>query len=87
MSDELDRAYATVTATMIETGQAPHHTELARALGVPMERGRELVHELMAVTFGWAHPGTDYVASWPPFNNQPTQYRVSVDGRQSWFGQ
>ena len=65
----------------------PHFTELATALDVPMERGRELVHELMAITPGWVHPGTDYIASFPPFNNQPTQYRISVDGRPSWFGQ
>ncbi|MCP3989346.1 MAG: hypothetical protein GY724_09745 [Actinomycetia bacterium] len=87
MTEQLDRAYASIMSTMIDTGQAPHFTELASELGVTIEAGRELVHELMTITPGWTHPGTDYVASFPPFNNQPTQYRISVDGRQSWFGQ
>lgn len=87
MTELLDRAYSSIMATITGTGQAPHYTELATALDVPMERGRELVHELMAITPGWVHPGTDYIASFPPFNNQPTQYRISVDGRPSWFGQ
>ncbi|MGF1598954.1 MAG: hypothetical protein ACFCVK_18865 [Acidimicrobiales bacterium] len=87
MSRLLDRAYAWIMSTMIERGQAPHHTELAAELGVSMERGRQLVHELLALTPGGAHPGTDYIASFPPFNNQPTQYCLSVDGRQRWFGQ
>ena len=87
MTAQLDQAYASIMATMIETGQAPHFTELAADLGVTVDEGRELVHELMGMTPGWTHPGTDYIASFPPFNNQPTQYRISVDGRQSWFGQ
>ncbi len=87
MTEQLDRAYAAIMSTVIDTGQAPHFTELASELGVTIETGRELVHDLMAITPGWTHPGTDYVASFPPFNIQPTQYRISVDGRQSWFGQ
>jgi hypothetical protein len=87
MTEQLDRAYASIMATMVATGQAPHFTELANDLGVSMEEGKALVHELVGMTPGWTHPGTDYIASFPPFNNQPTQYRISVDGRQSWFGQ
>lgn len=87
MTAQLDQAYAAIMSTMIETGQAPHFTELAGELGVTIEEGRELAHELMTMTPGWTHPGTDYIASFPPFNNQPTQYRISVDGRRSWFGQ
>jgi hypothetical protein len=83
----LDRAFASIMATMIDTGQAPHYTELAADLGLRPDEGRELVHELMEVIPGWTHPGTDYIASFPPFNNQPTQYRISVDGIQKWFGQ
>ena len=36
---------------------------------------------------GWLHPETDYVASFPPLNNLPTQYRVTVRGEQKWFAQ
>jgi hypothetical protein len=85
---ELDGAFHAVMARMVATGQAPHYAELANELGVPVERGRELVAGIMAAGVpGWVHPGTDYIASFPPFNNQPTQYRVSVDGEQRWFAQ
>ena len=87
MTKHLDRAFSSIMSTMVETGQAPHYTELAVDLDVAPNDARDLVHELMAVIPGWTHPGTDYIASFPPFNNQPTQYRISVDGRQSWFGQ
>lgn len=83
----LDAAYASIMATMLESGQAPHHIELAAELGISPDEGRGVVHELVSVTPGWTHPGTDYIASFPPFNNQPTQYRISVDGIQKWFGQ
>jgi hypothetical protein len=72
---------------MIETGEAPHFTELAARLDITPEQGREVIHELVGMTPGWTHPGTDYIASFPPFNNQPTQYRISVDGKPGWYGQ
>ena len=86
--ETLDHAFSAVIAQMIRTGQAPHYVELAAVLGVDPETGREIVNDL--VTSGipaWTHPGTDYIASFPPFNNQPTQYRVSIDGEQRWFAQ
>jgi hypothetical protein len=85
----LDRAYASIMRHFVDTGRAPHYTELARELGLPMEDGRQLIHELMATggVFGWIHPQTDYIASFPPFNSQPTQYRITVDGQQKWFAQ
>ena len=85
---ELDLAFATIMKKMVATGRALHYTELARELDINVERGKELVHGIMAAGVpGWLHPGTDYIASFPPFNVQPTQYRVSVDGQQSWFAQ
>src|SRR5262249_41967996 len=33
------------------------------------------------------HPETDYIASFPPLNGLPTQYRVTVRGEQKWFAQ
>ena len=87
MTEQLDRAYSSIMSTIVAEGHAPHFTELAAELGVGIDEGRELIHELVAITPGWTHPGTDYLASFPPFNLQPTQYRVSVEGRQSWFGQ
>jgi len=84
----LDRAFHCVMQRFIRAGQAPHYTELALELGLSMEEGRQLIHDLMASGVpGWLHPQTDYIASFPPFNNQPTQYRVTIDGHQKWFAQ
>jgi hypothetical protein len=89
MSDSglLDRGYAEIMRRCIATGQAPHYTELAASLGIPLAEARSLIHELVTLTPGWVHPGTDLLASFPPFNLQPTQYRVSVDGDRLWFAQ
>ena len=84
----LDRAFAAIIARMVATGQAPHYVELAAELGLAPDAGREVVNDLFAAGIpGWVHPGTDYIASFPPFNNQPTQYRITVDGEQQWFAQ
>ena len=84
----LDRAFHNIIQRFIHTGQAPHYTELAKDLGLPVEEGRQLIVDLMAAGVpGWLHPQTDYIASFPPFNNQPTQYRLTIDGQQKWFAQ
>lgn len=83
----LDRAFHSIMTSMIEDAQAPHYTELANELGLRPDKGKAVLHELMGAIPGWVHPGTDYIASFPPFNVQPTQYRISVDGQKSWFGQ
>jgi hypothetical protein len=85
--DLLDRGYAAVMHSVVGTGRAQHYTELAGELGIELADARQLVHELVAITPGWTHPGTDYIASFPPFNLQPTQYRITIDGEQRWFGQ
>jgi hypothetical protein len=83
----LDRAYHSILTQIIETAQAPHYTEVAKTLGVFPEEAKAVVREVIESTPGWFHPGTDYLASFPPFNVQPTQYRVSIDGRPGWFAQ
>jgi hypothetical protein len=84
----LDRAYAVINDRMIATGQAPHYTELARELGLSMEAGRQILRDLIATGIpAWLHPDTDYIVSFPPFHNMPTQYRVTIDGHQKWFAQ
>lgn len=86
--ETLDRAFAAIMSGFIKTGQAPHYVELANELGLTPEAGRVAIHDIFAAGVpGWVHPGTDYIASFPPFNNQPTQYRVSIDGQQRWFAQ
>ncbi len=85
--EELDAAYAAIMRETLATGVAPHYAELARTLGIEPVRAKALVRRVIDLTPGWLHPGTDYIASFPPFNNQPTQYRVSIDGEQRWFAQ
>ena len=87
LAPHLDQAYASIIATIVDTGTCPHFTDVAATLGVSPEDGKAIVHQLMAVTPGWAHPGTDYIASFPPFNVQPTQYRIQIGERHGWFGQ
>jgi hypothetical protein len=87
-SEQLDKTFQIIMKQMMETGQAPHFTEIAVQLDVPVEEGREAVHALFAPGFpGWLFPNTDYICSFPPFNNLPTQYRITIDGQQKWFAQ
>ena len=85
----LDRAYFAVMQRFISDVQGPHFTELAAELGLQMEESRQLLRELVSTPGvpGWLHPETDYLVSFAPFNNLPTQYRISVDGEQKWFAQ
>ncbi len=83
----LDRGYAAVMGRLVETGEAPHFTELAAELEIGLDEAKAVVHELVALTPGWVHPGTDYIASFPPYNLQPTHYRVSIDGESGWYAQ
>jgi hypothetical protein len=84
----LDRIHTAVMDQVLATATAPHHTELATRLGLGIEETRTALGDLWAAGVpGWTHPGTDHLASFPPFNIQPTQYRISIDGRHGWFGQ
>ncbi len=83
-----DAMFHRIMRGLVDTGRAPHHAELARPLGLSVENARLLLHEVMqAYPIGWLHPETDYIASFPPPNNLPTQYRGTVGGRQIWFAQ
>ena len=84
----LDRTFQIIMKRMVETGQAPHYTEIAAELGIPVEDGRKALHELFSAGIpGWLFPNTDLITSFAPFNNLPTQYRITIDGQQKWFGQ
>ena len=85
----LDQAFYAVMQRFIKNGQGPHFTELASELGIQVEEGRQLLKDLTN-TLGvpaWLYPETDNLVSFAPFNNLPTQYRISVDGEQKWFAQ
>ena len=85
----LDRTFHFIMKRMVESGQAPHYTEIASGLGLSVEEGRKALHDLMTTPGipGWLFPNTDYIASFAPFNNLPTQYRITIEGKQKWFGQ
>jgi len=84
----MDKVYQFVLETMIAGGVAPHYTEVAKAFSVKPEQGKALLHDLTKTGIpSWMYDETDYLASFAPFNNVPTQYRISVGGKQKWFGQ
>ena len=84
----LDKTFNAIMRRMVETGQAPHYTEIAAELGVSVSEGRSALHSLMnAGVPGWLYPKTDLIVSMAPFNNLPTQFRITIDGEQKWFGQ
>lgn len=84
----LDQAYHRVMQRIIHSGQAPHYTELAAEMDLDMEAGKALLHDLIDSGIpAWLHPETDYIVSFAPFHNLPTQYRITVDGEQKWFAQ
>jgi hypothetical protein len=84
----LDKTFHVIMKRMVETGQAPFYTDLAAALGLSVEEGRKILHDLFSSGIpGWLYPRTDLIVSFAPFSNLPTQYWITVDGQQKWFGQ
>ena len=84
----LDRTFHFIMKRMVETGQAPFHTDIAGALGVSIEEGRKAMHDLFSEMIpGWLCPDTDFITSFAPFNNLPTQYPITIEGEQKWFAQ
>ncbi len=87
-TEKLDQVFHIIIKQMVKTGQAPHYTEIAAELGVPVEEGRQALQELFKAGIpGWLFPKTDFITSFAPFNHLPTQYRITIDGEQKWFGQ
>jgi hypothetical protein len=84
----LQKAYTAIVEHFIETGRAPHYTELAGTLGVQPGEAREVQRQAAEASVAcWLVQDTDYIESWAPFSNVPTHYWVSVDGQQKWYGQ
>ncbi len=85
---QLERTYSFILNRLVQTGQAPFYTEIASELGIPVEEGRKALHALFKMgTAAWVFPNTDYIVSFSPFSNLPTPYRITVEGKQKWFGQ
>jgi len=88
--DAIKATYRTVLSHFVAHGRAPHYSELARSLGVPLDRARELQRETAnagPVAGCWMAHDTDHIESWAPFSNVPTHFAISVDGEHRWFGQ
>lgn len=84
----LDKTFHFIMKRMVQTGQAPFYTEIANELRVSIEEGREAMHDLFSEMIpAWLFPKTDLITSFAPFNNLPTQYRITIDDEQKWFGQ
>ena len=85
----LDKAYQFIMSRLVEAGQATHYSDLATALGCPIEEGRQIVHDLAGAASASIrlNPDTDWIATFSPFSLIPTPYRITVDGQQKWFGQ
>ena len=75
-------------SSLVDTGQAPHYSELATALGCPIEEGRQIVHDLAGAASASIrlNPDTDWIATFSPLSLIPTPFKISVDGEQKWFG-
>jgi len=87
-TEVLDKTFHFIMKRMVDTGQAPHYTEIAAEIGVAPEDGRKTMHTLFESRIhGWLYPNTNFIASFAPFNNQPTQFRVTIEGEQKWFAQ
>ena len=84
----LDKTFHFIMKRMVQTGQAPFYTEIANELRVSIEEGRKAMHDLFSEMIpAWLFPKTDLITSFAPFNNLPTQYRITIDDEQKWFGQ
>ena len=85
----LDKTWSVIVKGFVQTGHAPSYTEIAAELGVAPEEGRQALRKLFSVRGlpGWLYPKVDTVVSVAPFNNLPTQYRITIDGAQKWFAQ
>lgn len=88
-SKQLNEAFHIILEQMIATGKAPDHTQLSAELGVPPKEGQKLLRKLFSILGfpGWLEPKTDNIVSFAPFNNVPTNYGITIEGEQKWFGQ
>jgi hypothetical protein len=84
----VQQAYTSIQEHFIHTGRAPHFTDLAATLDITPDEARLVQKAAAAAGVGcWISPDTDYIASWAPFSNIPTQYLVTIDGEQKWYAQ
>jgi hypothetical protein len=84
----VQKAYTAVVQHFVKTGRAPHYTELGAILGLSPEEARLAQHRAADSALAcWFVRDTDYVESWAPFSNVPTNYLITIEGNQKWYGQ
>jgi hypothetical protein len=86
---QLNQTFHFIMERIIATGKAPDYTEIAAELGVAPAEGQSALRKVFS-SFGfpgWFYPNTDTIMSFPPFNIEPTNHRLTIDGEQRWFGQ
>ena len=84
-----DKTYSIIMKGLWRRGRRHTTREIAEELGVSPREGKASASSaLLGRGFaGWLFPKGDTVVSFAPFNNLPTQYRITVDGEQKWFAQ
>lgn len=89
MADSIvQKAYTAIIKYFVQTGRAPHYTDLSKTMGIQPDEARDLQRKAAeAAVACWIAPDTDYIESWAPFSNVPTPYLVTVEGEQKWYGQ
>jgi hypothetical protein len=84
----VQQAYTTIQKHFMLTGRAPHFAELAASLEITPDEARDVQQKAAEAGVGcWISHDTDYIASWAPFSNIPTQYLVTIEGKQEWYAQ
>jgi hypothetical protein len=88
-SPYLNETFHVIIEQLIATGTAPNYSQLAKKLGVTPRKGQVYLRKLFSTLGfpGWLAPKSDDIVSFAPFNNIPTNYRLTIDGEQKWFGQ
>ena len=84
----VQQIYTTVLQHFINTGRAPHFTELAFTMNIDPDQAKSLQHAAADAGVGsWFINGADYVECWAPFSNVPTHHLIEVNAEQKWYGQ
>jgi len=86
-ADLIDRAFQSIMRTMVRSGNAPDHIELAAELGLEPDEGLEVLQNIMLTGYpGWLDEN-DVIVTICPFSNVPNELKITVDGEGKWFGQ
>ncbi len=84
----VQQAYTSILEHFIQTGRAPHYTELGYILGVGPEEAKDLQRKAAEAGTGcYLLDETGYIESFAPFYNLATHHLVTVEGEQKWYAQ